>query len=88
MNAATRKAYSDGCEDTQKYLPALLHPEIDAAERGMDVAFETMGIQRATISELTIDANKWRTKLERDRKYQVAKRAAKKVTAKLKAVAK
>jgi len=88
MNAATRKAYSDGCEDTHRQLSAVCQKEIDAAERRLAIAFETIAIQRATISELTIDANKWRAKLEKDRKYHAAKRDAAKMPAKRKAVAK
>ena len=88
MKAARREAYSLGCEDTHKQQPPSRQPEIDILMAATISRNRIIADQRAIIAELTIDANKWRAKLERDRKYHAAKRDAAKVPYLLKEVAK
>jgi len=85
MKAATRKAYSDGCADTHKQVARPRQEANNNLNRRLSIALQTIDNQRSIIAELTIDANKWRAKLAKDRKYHAAKRDAAKVPAKLKA---
>jgi len=88
MTAARREAYSLGCEDTHKQVARPRQPEIDTLKAILTSRDRTIDNQRATIAEITIDANKWRAKLAKDRKYHAAKRDAAKVPYLLKEVAK